>query len=61
MLRLYRIIRVADDGFRPQIWSIRHGWRDITTFALSSAEEAKDRIEKSREYLRNRLVWIGWR
>ena len=60
MLRLYRIIRVAD-GFRPQIWSIRHGWRDITTFALSSAEEAKDRIEKSREYMRDRLVLKGWR
>ena len=60
MLRLYRIIRVAD-GFRPQIWSIRHGWRDITTFALSSAEDAKDRIEKSREYMRDKLVWKGWR
>ena len=60
MLRLYRIIRVAD-GFRPQIGSIRHGWRDITTFAFSSAEEAKDRIEKSREYMRDRLVLKGWR
>ena len=60
MLRLYRIIRVAD-GFRPQIWSIRPGGKDITTFALSSAEEAKDRIEKCREYLRDKLVWKGWR
>lgn len=61
MLRRYRVVRTERTKFKAQVWSLRHGWRDLTMFSKDTIEEARDNIKVVAEAHRNKVVWKGWR
>ena len=61
MLKRYRIVRTERTRFKAQVWSLRHGWRDLTAFAKDTIEEAQDVIKRASEAYKNLVVWKGWR
>ena len=60
MKKLYRIV-ATDDGkhFRPQAWSLRKGWYNISDYSKETKEAAADWIKwySDRRYKITR--WIG--
>ena len=60
MRKLYRIIANEDGNcFRPQAWTLREGWYNITQYAQSSKEDAYKIIEEHFAKRLKKRVWIG--
>jgi hypothetical protein len=59
-MKLYRIIAdVHNKYFRPQAWSLRTGWYNISEVSKSSREDAMEFIKKHSDRRLKRKVWIG--
>lgn len=60
MIHLYRIIKVeGGEYYRPQKWTLRKGWINLSLCSLSKLEDAKKYIEDSAKYYKNYKVWQG--
>lgn len=60
MKKLYRIIADADSThFRPQAWSLRTGWYNITQYSQDSKEKAMEIIKEHSARRLKRRLWIG--